>query len=77
MSKKKNYQLLIGSNNKGKLREIRDLLPNRIKTLSPLDYKIKSPKDKVNVGKILPNSSLCFFAYRFKKYINIKANMSE
>ena len=37
----------------------------------------KLPKDKVKVGKILPNSSRCFFAYRFKKYINIIANINE
>ena len=32
MLKKKIKQLLIGTNNKGKLKEIRDLLPANIKT---------------------------------------------
>ncbi len=64
MSKKKNYQLLIGSNNKGKLREIRDLLPNRIKTLSPLDFKIKSPKEK---GKSFSENSFLKAKFFSKK----------
>ena len=36
--------------------------------------KIKIANDRVNVGKILPNSSRCFFAYRFKKYIDATPN---
>ena len=39
--------------------------------------EINIPKDKVKVGKILPYSSRCFFAYRFKEYIDIRANISE
>ena len=33
MQNKKMYKLLIGTNNKGKLREIRKLLPKNIETL--------------------------------------------
>ena len=40
---KKITKLLIGTNNKGKLREIRELLPKYIKTVSTLDFKLKSP----------------------------------
>ncbi len=40
---KKNFILLIGTNNKGKLKEIRNLLPKYIKTKSTLDFKLKSP----------------------------------
>jgi XTP/dITP diphosphohydrolase len=40
---KKISQLLIGSNNKGKLKEIKALLPKRIKIYSTLDFNIKSP----------------------------------
>ena len=43
MYKKKITKLLIGTNNKGKLKEIRKLLPKYIKTLSPLDFKLNSP----------------------------------
>ncbi len=40
---KKITKLLIGTNNKGKYKEIRDLLPKRIKTRSILDLKLQSP----------------------------------
>ena len=42
---KKKTTLLIGTNNKGKLKEIRELLPKYIKTKSTLDFKLKSPKE--------------------------------
>lgn len=42
---KKISKLLIGTNNKGKYKEIRDLLPKRIKTYSISEFKIKSPKE--------------------------------
>jgi XTP/dITP diphosphohydrolase len=42
---KKISKLLIGTNNKGKLREIRDLLPKYIKTYSTSEFKLKSPKE--------------------------------
>ena len=45
---KKINNLLIGTNNKGKLREIRQLLPKYIKTLSTSDFKLKSPKEDGN-----------------------------
>ena len=45
MLKKKKYSLLIGTNNKGKLREIRALLPKNITTFSPNDFNLKSPKE--------------------------------
>ena len=42
---KKILELLIGTNNKGKYKEIRDLLPKYIKTYSTSDFKLKSPKE--------------------------------
>ena len=42
---KKILKLLIGTNNKGKYREIRDLLPKYIKTLSTINLNLKSPKE--------------------------------
>ena len=42
---KKISKLLIGTNNKGKYREIRDLLPKYIKTYSTSDFKLKSPRE--------------------------------
>ena len=43
MLKKKITKLLVGTNNKGKLREIRDLLPKNLKIYSPSDFKLKVP----------------------------------
>ena len=45
---KKIKTLLIGTNNKGKLREIRQLLPKYIEVLSTSDFNIKSPKENGN-----------------------------
>jgi len=42
---KKISKLLIGTNNRGKYREILDLLPKYIKTHSTTDFKLKSPKE--------------------------------
>jgi XTP/dITP diphosphohydrolase len=37
--------LLIGTNNKGKYKEIKDLLPKYIKTYSTSEFKLKSPRE--------------------------------
>ena len=42
---KKISKLLIGTNNKGKYKEIRDLLPKYIKTYSTKEFNLKSPKE--------------------------------
>ena len=42
---KKISELLIGTNNKGKYREIKDLLPKYIKTYSTSEFKLKSPRE--------------------------------
>ena len=42
---KKISTLLIGTNNKGKYKEIKDLLPKHIKTYSTKEFKLKSPKE--------------------------------
>ena len=66
MLKKKNYKLLIGTNNKGKLREIRNLLPKHIKTYSPKDFNLKSP---IENGATFKENSLIkskFFSDRSK-----------
>ena len=51
MKAKKISQLLIGTNNKGKLREIKALLPKNIKIYSTSDYNLKSPKENGNTFK--------------------------
>ena len=55
MLKKKITKLLVGTNNKGKLREIKDLLPKNLTIYSPLDFKIKSP---IENGKSFKENSL-------------------
>ena len=64
MLNKKITNLLIGTNNKGKLREIRGLLPKKIKIKSTLDLKIKSPRE---VGKTFKENSLIKSKYFSKK----------
>ena len=64
MLNKKINKLLIGTNNKGKLREIRGLLPKYIKTLSIDDFKLKSPKEN---GKTFQENSLIKSRYFSKK----------
>ena len=64
MLKKKIQKLLIGTNNKGKLREIRDLLPNNLEIYSPQDFKIKSP---IEDGKTFEENSLIKARYFSKK----------
>ena len=64
MLKKKITNLLIGTNNKGKLREIKDLLPKYIKSYSLSDYKIKSPKES---GNTFEENSLIKSKYFSKK----------
>jgi XTP/dITP diphosphohydrolase len=48
MLKKKITKLLIGSNNKGKLKEIRDLLPKNLEIYSTSDFNISSPLENGN-----------------------------
>ncbi len=57
-------KILIGTNNTGKLKEIRNLLPKNIKTLSTLDLKLKSPKEN---GKSFKENSLIKSKYFSKK----------
>ena len=64
MYKKKNREIIIGSNNAGKIKEIRDLLPKTYKVFSPKDFKLKSPKEN---GKSFLQNSLIKAEYYSKK----------
>ena len=48
MLKKKNKEIVVGSNNEGKIKEIKDLLPKYYTITSPKDYGLKSPKENGN-----------------------------
>ena len=64
MLKKKITKLLIGTNNRGKLEEIRNLLPKNIKIYSPKQLKIKSP---IENGETFEQNSLIKARYFSKK----------
>ena len=64
MLKKIITKLLIGTNNKGKLKEIKDLLPNNLKIYSPQNFNIKSPTED---GKTFEENSLIKARYFSKK----------
>ena len=61
---KKILKLLIGTNNKGKYKEIRDLLPKYIKTYSASKFKLKSPRE---VGQTFMENSILKSKYFSKK----------
>jgi XTP/dITP diphosphohydrolase len=56
--------LLIGTNNKGKYKEIRDLLPKYIKTHSTSEFKLKSPRED---GQTFEENSIIKSKYFSKK----------
>jgi len=61
---KKITKILVGTNNTGKLKEIRDLLPKNLKIYSTSDFKIKSPTES---GKTFKENSLIKARYFSKK----------
>ena len=64
MKKKKILNLFIGSNNWGKIKEIRDLLPRKIEILTPKDFDLKSPKE---TGKTFEENSFLKAKFFSKK----------
>ncbi len=64
MLKKKISKILIGTNNRGKLREIKDLLPKSISTYSTTDFNLKSP---IENGNSFKENSLIKSKYFSKK----------
>ena len=61
---KKILKLLIGTNNVGKYREIKDLLPKYIKTYSTSEFNLKSPKED---GQTFVENSIIKSKYFSKK----------
>ena len=64
MKNKKISEILIGSNNRGKLREITSLLPENVKVFSTKDFNLKSPKE---TGKSFKSNALIKAKYFSKK----------
>ena len=67
MLKKKIKEIVVGSNNEGKIKEIKDLLPKYYTITSPKDYGLKSPKE--NGNNFLKNSLIKakYFSKKTKK----------
>ena len=57
-------EIIIGTNNKGKYKEIWDLLPNKLKKYSPKEFNIPTPKE---TGKSFEENSFIKAAYFSKK----------
>ena len=64
MKNKKISKILIGTNNQGKLREIANLLPKKVKVFSTKDFNLKSPKE---TGKTFKSNALIKAKYFSKK----------
>ena len=64
MLKKKITKILVGTNNTGKLKEIKGLLPKNLEIYSTSDFKIKSPTEN---GKTFEENSLIKAKYFSKK----------
>ena len=64
MVKQKIKSLIIGTNNKGKMREIKSLLPKNIKIYSTSEFNLKSP---IENGKTFKENSLIKSKYFSKK----------
>ena len=64
MKKKKISEILIGSNNSGKVREIKGLLPKNIKIFTTKHFKLSSPKE---TGRTFQENSLIKAKYFSKK----------
>ena len=64
MKNKKISKILIGTNNRGKLREINSLLPKSVKVYSTKDFNLKSPNE---TGKTFKTNALIKAKYFSKK----------
>ena len=64
MKKEKILNLFVGSNNHGKIKEIRDLLPKKVEILTPKDFDLKSPKES---GKNFEENSFIKAKFYSKK----------
>ena len=64
MKRKKIINIVVGTNNPGKLREIKDFLPENLTIFSPKGLKLKSPKEN---GKSFKENSLIKAKYFSKK----------
>ena len=69
MKTKKIYDLVVGTNNAGKLREIKDLLPKKLNIFSPKGLKLKSPNE---TGKSFRQTFKFFCSFPHETIIKTK-----
>ena len=60
----KKKEIIVGSNNKGKIKEIRDLLPKNYKIFTPYNFNLRSPREN---GKSFIENSLIKAKFYSKK----------
>ena len=65
-------EIIIGTNNKGKYKEIWDLLPNKLKKYSPKEFNISSPKE---TGGTFEENSLIKASHFSKKTNKMKKKL--
>ena len=64
MKKEKILNLFVGSNNQGKIKEIRDLLSKKVQILTPKNFNLKSPNEN---GKTFEENSFLKAKFYSKK----------
>ena len=64
MYKKKISKVIIGSNNEGKIKEIKDILPQNIQIYTPKNFNLKSPPEN---GKTFVENSFIKAKFFSKK----------
>ena len=69
MKIKKITEILIGSNNKGKVREIKALLPKKVKIFTTRSFNLSSPKETGKTFKLVITGG---FSKLFRRSIKTK-----
>ena len=67
MYRKKINRIVLGTNNQGKVREIRKLLPKKVKISTPKNHNIKSPKENGSTFKENSLIKASFFSRKTKE----------
>ena len=67
-------EILVGTNNEGKYREICDLLPNKIKKYSPKKFGILTPEE---TGKTFEENSFIKASFFSKNHHNYEVQLHK
>ena len=69
MKKEKILNLFVGSNNQGKIKEIRDLLPKRVEIITPKHVNLKSPRE---TGKTFKENAIIKSKFGYYKLLYLR-----